>query len=60
MTPTEYRDACNQLGISIYTSSTVLCIGLQTAYRYSRGEKPIPEKIAKLLRALVTLGTTEV
>jgi hypothetical protein len=60
MTPTQYRQACKKLDLSIYASAKVLCINLRTAQRYAAGESPIPEQTAKLLRALMELGRTDV
>jgi hypothetical protein len=60
MTTDEYRAACEALRIDIQTSAQALCISRQQAYRYAWGESVIPEKIAKLLRAMVRLGTTEI
>jgi plasmid maintenance system antidote protein VapI len=60
MTPTQYRVACGRLHISVYASAAALGIHENTAYRYANGQRPIPESIAKLLRALVRLGTIDV
>ena len=60
MTPQQYKEACKALGISVYASTKALCISLPQAQRYATGKAAIPEKIAKLLRALVVLGKTEV
>lgn len=60
MTALEYRAARNKLGISIEESAGVLGISRATAYRYEAGQWDVPETVAKLLRALVKLGTTDV
>jgi hypothetical protein len=60
MTATQYRKACEQLGLSIIKSADALAISPRQAQRYSLGERPIPETIAKLLRAMIRLGTIDV
>lgn len=60
MTSAQYRKACKALGISVYASAKVLGISNSTAQRYAYDRAVIPETIAKLLRAMVRLGTTEV
>ena len=60
MTPAQYRKACEQLGLSIIKSGPVLGVAPRTGQRYALGERPIPETIAKLLRAMIRLGTIEV
>jgi hypothetical protein len=60
MSAKQYRDACTKLGISIYASAKVLGISLSSAQRYAKGSHEIPDTVARLLRALVRLGTTEV
>lgn len=60
MTALEYRAARNKLGISVLDSAKVLGISRATAYRYEAGQWDVPETVARLLRALVALGTTEV
>lgn len=60
MTARQYHAACKKLGISIYASAKVLGVSLSTAQRYGGGKWAIPETVAKLLRALVALGRTDV
>lgn len=60
MNAKEYKQACRKLGISIYASAKVLGISLSSAQRYAGGQWPVPETVAKLLRALVKLGLTEI
>jgi hypothetical protein len=60
MTGAQYRKMCDKLGISIYASAKVLGVNLRTAQRYAAEETAIPEPVAKLLRAMVKLGTTDV
>lgn len=59
MLPSEYREGCALLGISVYRSATVLGISLRTAQRYASGEADVPLTVAKLLRALCHIGRTE-
>lgn len=56
----QYKAACKTLDISIYASARVLGISLSSAQRYAGGQWPVPETVAKLLRALVKLGLTEI
>lgn len=60
MTAAQYKAACKKLDISIYASAKVLGISLSSAQRYAGGQWPVPETVAKLLRALVKLGLTEI
>jgi hypothetical protein len=60
MTGEQYRKAVEQLGLSVYASARALGINLRTAQRYAAGDSVIPPYIAKLLRALVALGRTDV
>lgn len=60
MKPDEYKHLIGVLGLSVYASADVLGVSLRTAQRYAAGEKPIPPPVAKLLRALVALGRTDV
>jgi hypothetical protein len=60
VTAAQYRKACATLGISIYASAKALSISLRTAQYYAAGGKPIPEHIAKLLRAMIRLGTIDI
>ena len=58
MTPTQYREACAALGLSIYASARAFEVSLPMAQRYASGTAAIPPKIAKLIRACLKLGTT--
>lgn len=61
MTGQQYVAACNKLGITPgYGAAKVLGISLAMTQRYAKGSWPIPMTVAKLLRALVKLGTTEI
>jgi hypothetical protein len=60
MTALQYRKACATLGISVYKSGEVVGVTKRQAYRYASGETPVPEIVAKLLRALIRLGTIDV
>jgi hypothetical protein len=55
MTAKQYRDALKKLDLSVYASAKILCISLSQAQRYAAGTHPIPDKVAKLLRALAAL-----
>jgi hypothetical protein len=60
MSALQYRAACNELGITANGSAKVLGISRASAHRYAAGQWDVPETVAKLLRALVALGTTEI
>jgi hypothetical protein len=60
MTPTQYRAACAKLNISIIKSGEALGVDKRTGQRYAAGDIPIPETVAKLLRAMIRLGTIDV
>jgi plasmid maintenance system antidote protein VapI len=60
VTANQYRVACERLDISIRKSAKVLGIHEDTAYRYARGNTPIPEPVAIALRAMVRLGTIDI
>jgi hypothetical protein len=55
MTADEFRHALAQLDLTVYGSAAALGLGLSTVYCYARGDRPIPEHVAKLVRALVKL-----
>jgi hypothetical protein len=55
MTAQEFRRALAQLDLTIYGAADALGIGMSSAYGYARGNRPIPEKIAITVRALVKL-----
>lgn len=60
VTALQYRAACNKLGITVNGSAKVLGISRASAHRYAAGQWDVPETVAKLLRALVALGTTDI
>lgn len=60
MTAKQFNQAVAKLGLSVYASAPALGISLRQAQRYSAGETAVPMTVAKLLRALVALGTSDV
>jgi hypothetical protein len=60
MTANQYRKALEKLGLSFAKSATALDISQRSSYYYAAGKKPVPEYIAKLLRAMIRLGTIDV
>jgi hypothetical protein len=61
MTARQYVAACEKLGVSPgYGAARVLGISKDMAQRYTKDQWPVPATVAKLLRALVALGRTEV
>jgi transcriptional regulator with XRE-family HTH domain len=55
MTPTQYRAALQQLGLSQREAAQMLGISLNSSNGYANN-RPIPEPVAKLLRLIVRLG----
>jgi hypothetical protein len=60
MTPTQYVAQLKRLGLTPYGAAPVLVISRRQSIRYAQGESDIPEIVAKLIRAMIALGTTEV
>lgn len=60
MTKLQYISACKKLDITVNASAKVLGISRASAHRYAAGQWDVPETVAKLLRAMVKLGTTDV
>jgi transcriptional regulator with XRE-family HTH domain len=60
MDDVEFRKACEKLGITVQQSAEVLSLSEKQVYRYANGRAPVPESIAKLLRAMIRLRTTDV
>lgn len=58
MTTEQYQDACNKLGLTtVREMADALGISPAMAQRYAAGKWPPSKTVAKLLRALVALGT---
>jgi hypothetical protein len=55
MTENQYVRQLAKLGLSPYNAAPHLGISWRMSYRYSAGTHPIPETVAKLVRAMVTL-----
>jgi hypothetical protein len=55
MTPTQYRAVLKALGLSINGAGRFLGIAPRSSHGYARGEYPVPEVVAKLLRLMVKL-----
>jgi hypothetical protein len=60
MTPAQYTAALRMLGLTTAAAAPVLGILRRQSFRYAAGDAPIPEVVAKLVRALLELGRTEV
>jgi transcriptional regulator with XRE-family HTH domain len=58
MTPDEYRQLIESLGLTVQGSAEVLGIGERSAYRYANGRTAVPPSVAKLLRMLVAQKET--
>jgi hypothetical protein len=53
MTATEFNEALQKLGLSVYASAKVLGISLRQAQRYSSGEEPVAWRTANHLSILL-------
>jgi hypothetical protein len=60
MTAVQYKAALKKLGLSPHLAAPHLGISSSMSFRYAAGSHAIPATVAKLIRALVKLGTTEV
>lgn len=60
MTGIQYRKLLAKLDLTPYGGCGALGISPRTSIRYAQDELPIPVTVAKLLRAMVKLGTTDV
>jgi len=56
MTPAQFRDAIARLGLSQGSAGRWLGISPSAAERYARGEYPVPQPTAMLLRLVMKLG----
>lgn len=55
MTPTQYANAIERLGLSQRAAGRFLGVGERTSRRWISGESAVPESVAKLLRLMVKL-----
>lgn len=53
MTPQQYVSHLRRLGLTTSAAAPVLGILRRQSFRYAAGDAPIPEVVAKLVRALV-------
>ena len=56
MTPAQYREALERIGLSQQRAGLFLGVSKRTGLRYATGEAEIPEGFARLLRLMVRLG----
>jgi transcriptional regulator with XRE-family HTH domain len=56
VTPNQYRNAIEKLGLSQVRAAAFLGISPRTSQGYALGEYPVPEAVAKLLRLMIKLG----
>ena len=55
MTPNQYRDAIERLGLSQRKAAAFLGIDERQSRRWAAGDAGIPESVAKLLRLMIRL-----
>jgi hypothetical protein len=53
MTKTQYRKAIAAVGLSQVKASKFFGVDRKTSPRWARGETPVPEAVAKLLRIMI-------
>ena len=51
MTPDQFRDTLRRLGLPQVRAATLLGVDGRTVRRWVGGERPIPEMVARVLRA---------
>lgn len=56
MTPRQYRNALETLGLTQEEFSRQLEIGTRTSYRWAAGDGPIPHAVALVLRYWLATG----
>lgn len=60
MTPDEYRDVLDQLGLSQIAAARLLGVDERTSRRWASGERDIPPPAQRFLRYLVATGRSGV
>lgn len=55
MTPKQYADAIELLGLSQRAAGAFLEVGERTSRRWISGESPVPGSVAKLIRLMIRL-----
>jgi hypothetical protein len=55
MTPKQYQDAIDRLGLSQRAAGWFLGVGERQSRRWIAGDAKVPESVAKLLRLMVRL-----
>jgi hypothetical protein len=53
MTKTQYRKAIAAVGLSQVKASKFFGVDRKTSPRWARGESPVPDAVAKLLRVMI-------
>lgn len=55
MTPTQYADAIDRLGLSQRAAGSFLGVDERQSRRWIAGDSAVPESVAKLLRLMIRL-----
>lgn len=58
MTPSEYRDAIERLGLSQVGASRLFGIDPRTSRRWALGELPVPRAVVLCLRLMLANGVS--
>lgn len=56
MTPKQYADAIDRLGLSQRAAGAFLGVDERTSRRWVSGESTVPESVAKLLRLMIRMN----
>ena len=59
MTSASYIEALRKLGLTPYAAAPVIGVSIRQSLRYASGDTPIPEVVAKLVRAFALLGRAD-
>lgn len=56
MTPKQFRDAIDHLGLSQEAAGVFFGYSARQGQRWANNERPVPVAVAKLLRLMIRLG----
>lgn len=56
MTPDEYREAIDKLGLTQSSAARMLGVDERTSRRWANGERDVPPPVQRFLRFLIAIG----
>lgn len=59
MTGPEFREICLRLYGSVYAAAPSIGVSLRQAYRYAKGDQPVPDTVQILLNLQASQADTE-